>query len=164
MSEKLPEYVRREGGVGLIEVLVTLIVLSIGLLGFASLQVRSVQMNQSAMSRTQAINAAYDIVDRVMVNKSAAALNTYAIAIGAAPPSMPTTIDSPTTRAQADLNEWFQQVQQLPSGDASLTIVGANEQLAVIVCWDDERGQGGASSAGNCGADGLTFFRFLADI
>ena len=58
-----------EFGVGLIEVLVTLIVLSIGLLGFASLQIRSVQMNQSTLSRTQAINAAYDIVYRIMVNK-----------------------------------------------------------------------------------------------
>lgn len=153
-----------EFGVGLIEVLVTLIVLSIGLLGFASLQIRSVQMNQSTLSRTQAINAAYDIVDRIMVNKSNGALDVYEIGINANPPDAPASITSVTERAQADLNEWFQLIDELPSGDASLAIVGDYEQLHVTVCWDDERGFGDSESEELCGADNMTSFQFWADI
>src|SRR5690625_2050477 len=54
----------RMRGVGLIEVLVTLIILSTALLTLTALQTRSLQFNHSAYLRSQANNFAYDILDR----------------------------------------------------------------------------------------------------
>ena len=62
---------RRESGFSLIEVLVALLVLSIGLLGLAALQAQGLRFNHDAYVRTQATNLAYDIVDRMRVNNTA---------------------------------------------------------------------------------------------
>ena len=59
-------------GTTLIEVLIALIVLSIGLLGLALLQVTSVQSNHSAYYRSQATVLAHDLADRMRANRTAA--------------------------------------------------------------------------------------------
>ncbi|HLE93281.1 MAG TPA: type IV pilus modification protein PilV, partial [Sulfuricaulis sp.] len=55
-------------GFSLIEVLVALLVLSIGLLGLAALQTTSLQYNTGSYFRTQATFLAYDIIDRMRAN------------------------------------------------------------------------------------------------
>ncbi len=55
-------------GVTLLEMMVALLVLSIGLLGVATLQVRGQQFNQVAYFRTQATFLAYDLMERIRVN------------------------------------------------------------------------------------------------
>lgn len=59
----------RARGVTLIEVLVALVVLSIGVIGLAALQAQALQMNQGAYMRAQATNLAYDIADRMRTNR-----------------------------------------------------------------------------------------------
>jgi len=58
-------------GFSLIEVLVALLVLSIGLLGLAALQTTSLQYNTGSYFRTQATFLAYDIIDRMRANTDA---------------------------------------------------------------------------------------------
>ena len=58
-------------GFSLVEVLVALLVLSIGLLGLAALQTTSLQYNTGSYLRTQATFLAYDIIDRMRVNSAA---------------------------------------------------------------------------------------------
>ena len=53
------------GGFTLIEVMVAVVVLAVGLLGMASLMVRSQQSNEGAYSRSQASILAYDIIERM---------------------------------------------------------------------------------------------------
>ena len=60
-------------GFSLIEVLVALLVLSIGLLGLAALQTTSLQYNTGSYHRTQATFLAYDIIDRMRANGDAIA-------------------------------------------------------------------------------------------
>ena len=55
-------------GFTLIEMLIALVVLSIGLLGLASLQATSLRMNDSAYFRTQAVSLGYDIFERMRGN------------------------------------------------------------------------------------------------
>jgi len=62
----------RARGFTLIEALVALIVLSIGLLGIAGMQISGLRANQSAASRTQASYLADDIADRMRANYTAA--------------------------------------------------------------------------------------------
>ena len=68
-------------GVGLIEVLVALLLLAIGILGFVGLQLRAVDAANEATDRTIAINIARDLAERMRVNKSE--LAEYKTAINA---------------------------------------------------------------------------------
>ncbi len=54
-------------GVGLIEVMVTVLILSTSLMALAALQTRSLQYNNSAYLRSQANIMAYDLIDRIRV-------------------------------------------------------------------------------------------------
>lgn len=56
-------------GVGLIEVLVALLLIAIGILGFAALQLRAMDASNEAAERTFAINIARDLAERIRVNK-----------------------------------------------------------------------------------------------
>lgn len=58
----------REMGVGMIEVLITLLILSIGLLGVASLQFVGSFNNKDAMFRTQAVMVAQQLSERLRVS------------------------------------------------------------------------------------------------
>jgi type IV pilus modification protein PilV len=58
-------------GFTLIEVLVTVIIMAIGLLGVAGLQLAGMRSNHSAFLRTQATIAAYDLIDRMRADPQA---------------------------------------------------------------------------------------------
>ena len=58
----------RQGGMTLIEILVSLLILAIGMLGMAGLQTVSLRNTQSAYQRTQAAILSNDIVERVRAN------------------------------------------------------------------------------------------------
>ncbi len=99
-------------GFSLIEVLVALLVLSIGLLGLAALQTTGLKFNHQSYERTQATLQAYDIIDRIRTNKSGAggAVNTTYdnVSLG----SVPGTTDCATTScdgtqlAEYDIRQW----------------------------------------------------------
>ncbi len=61
---------QRQRGFSLIEVLVTIVILSTGMLGIAALYVESLKSGQSALARTKAINLAADMADRMRVNRA----------------------------------------------------------------------------------------------
>lgn len=58
----------RSKGFTLIEMMIALVVLSIGLLGIAALQMRGQQYNHAAYIRTQATTLAYELMDRMRFN------------------------------------------------------------------------------------------------
>jgi len=76
-------YMARSGARGftLVEVLVTVVVISVGLLGIAALQTTSLRSNHESYLRTQATAFADDIIDRIRSNRDDAA--SYAVALGA---------------------------------------------------------------------------------
>jgi type IV pilus assembly protein PilV len=65
-------------GVGLVEVLVALLLLAIGVVGFAGLQVRAISATSEAFQRSQAMVLARDVSERIRVNNSDAARAIYA--------------------------------------------------------------------------------------
>src|ERR1700733_499043 len=82
----------RSGGFTLIEVLVSMVILSIGLLGIAKLMLFSSRSNDSAYLRSQATELAYEILDNMRANRQEAIALTYnttagAVATTAAPPA-----------------------------------------------------------------------------
>ena len=121
-------------GFTLVEILVTLVVMSIGLLGLAALQLTSLKANHGSASRTQAVYLVYDIIDRMRANSNAAGNGDYNIAIG--------TAAAGGTVAGDDLVSWKQNITtSLPQGsvaaDGSVTYNPATNLVTVQVVWDD---------------------------
>ncbi len=65
----------QQTGVGLIEILVALLILAIGVLGFVALQYRAIEASSEGENRIQAINIARDVAEKIRVNRTA--LATY---------------------------------------------------------------------------------------
>lgn len=119
-------------GISLIEILISLVILSVGLLGMAGLQARTLSLNHSAYQRTQAVNLSYDIADRMRANRRAALDGDYQLSLTDA---NPTGSSVPAT----DLREWREIIQAtLPSGNSAV-VTDANT-VTVTVQWDDSRG------------------------
>jgi type IV pilus assembly protein PilV len=128
----------RQRGFTLIEILVTVIVLSIGLLGLAALQATSVRFNHSAYLRSQATSLAYDIVDRMRVNRVAALNNGYT---GSVTRSCQSNVALAGTVAAQDIAAWGNALAcALPSGRGTI-VRGAGTVFTITVLWDDSRGQ-----------------------
>jgi type IV pilus assembly protein PilV len=68
---------RRHSGFTLIEVLVTVVVVSIGLLGLAGLQINGLRANMSSEARSKATLMASDIIERMRANPVGVADNAY---------------------------------------------------------------------------------------
>lgn len=127
---------RQQQGATLIEVLVTLLVFSVGLLGMAGLQSMSLKANHSAYYRSQATFLAYDIGERMRSNRESALDGDYSSA------------DFPDSEAdhevtgnivQRDLAEWRNQLAStLPQGTGKVSVV--DRMVTIEVRWDDSRG------------------------
>lgn len=133
----------RQGGFSLLEVLIAVVVLSIGLLGIAGLQTYSLQTNQSAAQVSQATFLAQDILDRMRANPDAAKSDDYDIGYDTASGDI-----GSGSLAQADLQEWLQQLETaLPgttgsgcNGDCGASIsVDGDGNADVNIRWLDER-------------------------
>ncbi len=64
--------ISRQQGLSLIEVLISLVVLSVGLLGIAGMQATGLRNNHAAYTKTQASALAVDMADRIRANPNGA--------------------------------------------------------------------------------------------
>ena len=131
----------RQSGFTLLEVLIAILVLSIGLLGLAGLMASSMKNSHSAYQRTQATWLAYDIIDRMRVNRDVAiaSTNNYEIGIG-------TATSSSTGLAGTDVSDWKASVANaLPAGEGSVELK-PGRVIEVIIQWNDSRGTLGNST------------------
>jgi type IV pilus assembly protein PilV len=136
---------QNQSGFSLLEVLIALLVLSIGLLGLAALQTTSLRSNEMASMRTTATQLAYDISDRMRANPGSAVLGAgvvgdqYVIDLTQAPAD---TTASGT--ALSDLTEWRAAVENLPGGESEITQCDTADGCdglthIITVYWDEMR-------------------------
>lgn len=120
----------RQTGVTLLEALITVIVISIGLLGLAALQGRALQENQGAFQRSLGSILAYDILDRMRANREAGKDGDYDLALDASKPTG-------TTVPETDLNQWRTSLENgLASGKGSVDCEAG--VCTIVVQWFDK--------------------------
>ncbi len=145
----------RQRGTTLIEVLMSLLILAIGLLGMLGLQTVSLRNTQTAYFRTQATVMTADIIERMRANAQGVRAGSYDDAVGALTAACLTVAGcAPHVMAGHDIAEWQAALQaDLPSGTGVVCIdstsddgtpvadacdgIGMNH--VVKVWWDDNR-------------------------
>ena len=119
---------RREAGFTLLEILVSMLIIAVGILGTAGLQAFALKVNQGGQLRSQAVILGIDFIERVEANNGAT------IAGGYAPATYPTSfpVDCATTFCQQselatyDLVKFKERVlAQLPGASVTTTVSGA---------------------------------------
>lgn len=121
-------------GFSLVEVLVTLVVLSIGLLGLAALQTRSLSSTHYAAIGSQATLLAGDISDRMRANREQALAGKYDIGLADA-----ASAKGATGVTLQDLQQWKAAVALLP-GPGKGSVEVKPPTATIIIEWDDSKG------------------------
>lgn len=131
----------RDDGFTMLEVLIAIVVLSIGLLGLAGLQATGLRNNQGAALRSIAIQQAYDMADRMRGNPGSVANGLYYNTAGAADANCNTVTGcSPASMAANDVFEWNRaNANLLPGGQGTITAGPAAGLSTVTVMWDERR-------------------------
>lgn len=125
-------------GAGLIEILISLLVIATGILGLTGLQANSLANNRTAYYRTQATILAYDIIDKQRANKAEALAGNYTIALNSTAATTTCTTSCTTADIAAmDLTQWQNSLStELPNGNGSVTpIAGITDAYTVTVQW-----------------------------
>jgi type IV pilus assembly protein PilV len=146
-------------GMTLIEVLISLVILAIGMLGIASMLLLSNKANNSSYTKQLAVQSVYDIFDKIRANYSAAVNGNYTvnnISNNPTIPAQPSTLcdTSPCNPAQlATYDIWYwlaKDVAKLPNGSGSITTalsgVAGNTIITVTVQWNDSPAQNAVGS------------------
>lgn len=159
-------------GASLLEVLVSIIILAIGMLGIASMLLVSNQANNSNYMKQQATQTIYNIFEKIRANRQAAAKGHYNVTnIGGN--GVPMTVNSPMTHcsgaactptqlASYDTWSWFTtDLAKLPYGCGSITTVPAANAgptlVTVTVQWDDSPAQASLGATSETSAANADF-------
>ncbi len=139
----------RQSGVGLIEILIAVLVLSIGLLGMAALQSKALSNNNSAMTRSMATIASYSILDGMRIDQAGVTAGNYD---GAEVTVTAVDHDGDATCTGVDgggltvvnLGNWCDELGRLvgPGTIGRVTHEGGGNYV-IEVEFDDSRGTGG---------------------
>ncbi len=145
----------RQGGMTLIEILVSLLILAIGMLGMAGLQTVGLRSTQSAYQRTQAAILGHDIVERLRANRQGVERGGYDHAVGSVTASCNSLSGcTPAQMAANDVAQWKQALAAaLPEGEGTVchdsspddgtpaapACDGGGDLFAIKIWWDSDR-------------------------
>lgn len=156
MTGKSPSYVpipASEAGFTLMEVLVAFLILSVGLLGLAGLQMKGLAYAHQSYQRSLATLLAQDMADRMRANRPAVLAGDYRLTSAPSDPGVTCSGAAPCTPAKLaalDLYQWYQQeiAADLPNGKG-MVCVGSNPTdsnfcngvgniYSIIVSWSEK--------------------------
>lgn len=130
----------RQRGFSLLEVLIAVVVLAFGLLGFALLQTMNVRYVQSANYRTQATNLAYDLTEQMRSNRHQAEWYSNAsFASGSKSAAGLCARPVATVTLAQNITRWQCQVVKALGDNASATVTVTAGVARVRISWADER-------------------------
>lgn len=131
-------------GVALLEVLIAFLILSVGLVGFSALQVRTLKATQSTLQRTKAVMLANSILDSMRANKAVAITDPSGYLVSERTCE---ALSGPTALADNDRVKWFAALKSA-LGDVDSTCADLNctpdASCTVNIYWNDSRALGGS--------------------
>lgn len=158
-------HVKNSAGFTLLEVMIAMVIFSIGLLGLAGIQAVSMQNNHSAYTRTVSMQLAYNISDvlRTSTNNEGDVNSAFNSVTAAIPGTAPTSciLKSGGTApdctnadlAAFEIYHWKKRIEkELPSGLGTIAI--DDGVYTITIMWDDERtGATGTACGTNSSVD-----------
>ncbi|MDH3716278.1 MAG: type IV pilus modification protein PilV [Gammaproteobacteria bacterium] len=135
---------RKSRGFSLVEVLIALVIMSIGMLGIAGLYVQSLQAGRTSMLRHHAVTLAGDVADRIRANPTAGA--AYAAPAGMDNNCVAMSADCDVAEMAAhDIFLWQAQALEFlpPMGDGTQQVVVAHDDtvipqtFTITIRWDE---------------------------
>lgn len=146
--------ISNQKGVGLIEILVALLILAVGILGFVALQYRALEATSEAINRVQAMNVARDLAERIRSNRDA--LTTYQNQIQTAAnqtnfaTNCITSVCNGTDLADFDVSQVVNKASGLGMTMNMRTCSGNNDgRNCIYVAWGDTSATDGTGT-GDC--------------
>lgn len=141
----------KQKGFGMTEVIVSMLVLGVAVIGFSALQVRALDVTGDSMFRTQAIALAQDLGERIMLNPSGA--TKYKATWNATNSSNCETAScTPEQMAEYDIKSVTNTAKQiLPNGQIKLIKCIERNNYCVYVTWNKTQpnAEGAADSCSN---------------
>jgi type IV pilus assembly protein PilV len=137
------EYIQhRQRGFGLVESLVALVVISVGMIGIAALYGQGLRASSTAFYRTQAVNLASDMADRIRANRQGQGSFNSAGAADRNCDPVDNNDCTPQQMAAHDVWLWRAQVTaQLPNGVGTVQFAnGTPPTYTINVAWDEVGG------------------------
>lgn len=131
----------RQRGVTLIEVLVALLIMCIGLLGAAAIQLNALKYTDSSSISSQASFVAYDMMDRIRANSTN--VSQYALANLAAAP----TAGNLASAVTQDRFDFGANVTAIGGTGASIVVNGF--VVTITISWDDTRAASAVTMSGS---------------
>lgn len=128
----------QQQGVALLEVLISMIIVAIGLLGIAQLQIATLRQSTHANFSYQAAQQIYDMADRLRANPVAVAAGSYNAINGipGSPPSCKSSTCTPTQMATYDASDWNTiNAAVLPTGTGTVSGAGTGSTFRITVSW-----------------------------
>ncbi|MEH6415414.1 type IV pilus modification protein PilV [Pseudomonas sp. CGJS7] len=129
----------RQRGLSLLEVLISLLVMAVGLLGLAMLQVTNLRLTQSANNRTVANNLAYEMMDNIRSNRLNAANYAGDISANGAKTDGCAKLDGSNSAVQKQ--EFACRMLAALGADASasigVTVAGNMSRVSIRISWAD---------------------------
>ena len=143
-------------GFTLLEVLISVFLIALALLGSAALQAYSVKVTQGSQFRAQAVVLGMDLAERIEANNTAAVAGGYVATLPSSA-SVTDCIASPCSASQLaiyDLDQLQQNLaRQLPGATASITRTGAGPFVYTIqISWRERSYKAKSSASADAGA------------
>lgn len=135
-------------GASLIEALLATVLLSIALLGAASVQTSAMRQASAVSLQTQADLLARQMLDRMRLNPAGISSGSYNEVVAESVPNdsgcSASTCATAAAIAQADISQWQAQVDKLPGGAGFVSGSGPGSLYAVTVSWKENPNRGDA--------------------
>lgn len=143
----------RERGASMIEIVITMLIMSIGLLGLGALQINAMKFQKSASQKSEATQSAYDLSERIRANGLGVIASdylyttAYATTVSHLPPIPECSITKCTANeiARIDLAQWLQNLASRLRGGAGYVIKNSVGGYDVTVMWREQNDQSSAS-------------------
>lgn len=142
-------------GIGIIEVIVSILVLAIAILGFIALQYRSMELATEAMQKVEAVNLARNLSERIYVNRAVYGNNSGLLDSGEVSDCVTTNeavVDcEPSEFVAKDIAD-IKAIADTKAMDINLLTCPntKNNRKCIYVAWDDTEAQQGSESDNAC--------------